>query len=169
MMHTSDKTLKPIRLLFVCLGNICRSPAAHAVMQYMVEEAGLTDCIEIDSCGVGNWHVGDLPDSRMRRHGAMRGYRIDHRARQFSQKDFDRFDRILVMDQDNYRAIISMASNDAEANKVTPMGNYLSPNGLYTTVPDPYYGGDKDFELALDLIEQGCRKLLSEIRQTYHL
>lgn len=103
MMHTSDKTSKPIRLLFVCLGNICRSPAAHAVMQYMVEEAGLTDCIEIDSCGVGNWHVGDLPDSRMRRHGAMRGYRIDHRARQFSRKDFGRFDRILVMDQKTTR------------------------------------------------------------------
>lgn len=164
MIHSTDTTTKPMRLLFVCLGNICRSPAAHAVMEYMVANEGLTDKIMVDSCGVGNWHVGDLPDSRMRRHGALRGYRVDHHARQFSQSDFGKFDRILVMDQGNYRAIISMARNANEVNKVVSLGNYLAPRCGYSTVPDPYYGGDRDFELALDLIEQGCRNLLDEIK-----
>ena len=106
---------KPKRLLFVCLGNICRSPAAHAVMEAMVAEAGLDDQIEVDSCGVGDWHVGQLPDSRMRRHGARRGYRVDHHARQFSAADFDRFDYIIVMDEGNYRAISAKARTQAQA------------------------------------------------------
>ena len=99
MTPASVDAPKPKRLLFVCLGNICRSPAAHAVMEAMVAEAGLNDQIEVDSCGVGDWHVGQLPDSRMRRHGARRGYRVDHHARQFSAADFDRFDYIIVMDE----------------------------------------------------------------------
>lgn len=165
MKYTTDKTGQPIRLLFVCLGNICRSPAAHAVMEYMVAQAGLADIIKVDSCGVGDWHVGQLPDSRMRRHGAKRGYRIAHHARQFSKEDFDRFDRILVMDDGNYRSITSMASSPEQIARVVPMGRYLDPTCGYDTVPDPYYGGDKDFELALDLIEQGCSNLLDEIRQ----
>lgn len=165
MKNVTDNSCKPVKLLFVCLGNICRSPAAHAVMEHMVAEAGLSSFIEIDSCGVGSWHVGQLPDSRMRRHGAQRGYRVDHRARQFSKEDFDNFDRIIVMDADNYRAVTSMASNPAQVSRVVPMGNFLEPDGGYTTVPDPYYGGDADFELALDLIEQGCHRLLADIKK----
>lgn len=107
------------RLLFICLGNICRSPAANAIMQKYVDESGLSDWFDIDSAGIGPWHVGQLPDKRMREHGARRGYRIDHIARQFdAAKDFDRFDYIVVMDEDNYRNITRQAQNEEDRKKV---------------------------------------------------
>lgn len=165
MTPTSVDAPKPKRLLFVCLGNICRSPAAHAVMEAMVAEAGLDDQIEVDSCGVGDWHVGELPDSRMRRHGVRRGYRVDHHARQFSAADFDRFDYIIVMDEGNYRAISAKARTQAQTDRILRMSDYLDADCGYDSVPDPYYGGDRDFELALDLIEQGCRRLLSQLQR----
>ena len=97
-----DKT----KILFICLGNICRSPAANAIMQKYVDDAGLTDKFYIDSAGIGPWHVGQLPDKRMRQHGARRGYRIDHIARQFDARhDFIDFDYIVVMDDENYHDI----------------------------------------------------------------
>lgn len=106
-IQTKDKT----NLLFICLGNICRSPAAHAVMQKMVDERGLGDTFEIDSAGIGDWHVGQLPDRRMREHGSRRGYRFDHRARQFDpHEDFARFDHIIVMDEENYRNVTGRAA-----------------------------------------------------------
>lgn len=153
------------RLLFICLGNICRSPAANAVMQKYVDEAGLTDQFEIDSAGIGPWHVGQLPDRRMREHGARRGYRIDHIARQFdAASDFDRYDEIIVMDEDNYRNITRQARNDADRKNVIRMADYFTKYKGCTSVPDPYYGAGKDFELALDLIEDGCRGLLGACR-----
>ena len=157
---------QPTKILFVCLGNICRSPAAHAVMQYMTEQTGLTDLIRIDSAGMGDWHVGQLPDHRMRRHGQLRGYAIDHRARQFCMADFDRFDRIVVMDDANYRAVAALAPSGEALSHVERMSAYLPEGCGYTSVPDPYYGGNADFELALDLIEQGCERLLHEIKKT---
>ena len=156
MTPASVDAPKPKRLLFVCLGNICRSPAAHAVMEAMVAEAGLNDQIEVDSCGVGDWHVGQLPDSRMRRHGARRGYRVDHHARQFSAADFDRFDYIIVMDEGNYRAISAKARTQAQADRILR---------ILAALDRPTAGGDRDFELALDLIEQGCRRLLSQLQR----
>lgn len=150
------------KLLFICLGNICRSPAANAIMQKYVDEAGLSDKFVIDSAGIGAWHVGQLPDKRMREHGARRGYRIDHIARQFdATKDFDRFDYIIVMDEDNYRNITRQARNDDDRKKVIRMANYFIKYKGRTRVPDPYYGDGEDFELALDLIEDGCRGLLA--------
>lgn len=150
------------KLLFICLGNICRSPAANAIMQKYVDEAGLSDKFVIDSAGIGAWHVGQLPDKRMREHGVRRGYRIDHIARQFdATKDFDRFDYIIVMDEDNYRNITRQARNDDDRKKVIRMANYFIKYKGRTSVPDPYYGDGEDFELALDLIEDGCRGLLA--------
>lgn len=155
-----DKT----RLLFICLGNICRSPAAHAVMQHQIDEKGLTELFEIDSAGIGNWHVGQLPDQRMRRHGAARGYRIDHHARQFkAEKDFDAFDYIITMDKENYRAITAMARSDEDKSKVVRMTEFISRHPEATSVPDPYYGGAADFNLALDLIEDGCEGILRHL------
>lgn len=152
------------KLLFICLGNICRSPAANAIMQKYVDEAGLSDKFEIDSAGIGPWHVGQLPDKRMREHGARRGYRIDHIARQFdATKDFDRFDYIVVMDEDNYRNITRQARNDDDRKKVIRMANYFIKYKGRTSVPDPYYGDGEDFELALDLIEDGCKGLLARL------
>ena len=152
-------------LLFVCLGNICRSPAAQAVMQKMVDDAGLSNRFYIDSAGIGAWHVGQLPDKRMCDHARRRGYRLTHRARQIDAKsDFGRFDRIVVMDEDNYRQVAGKARSTEEKAKVVRMADYFSRHAGERTVPDPYYGGPEDFELALDLIEDGCRGILAQCR-----
>lgn len=151
------------KLLFICLGNICRSPAAHAVMQHMVDKAGRSAQFEIDSAGIGGWHVGQLPDGRMRRCGRERGYRIDHRARQFSaRKDFPYYDAIYVMDEDNYRTVTARAEGEEEKAKVHRLADYLTEHHA-TTIPDPYYGGPEDFEYALDLIEDSCAELLRQL------
>lgn len=155
-----DKT----KILFICLGNICRSPAAHAVMQQKADEAGWGDMIFVDSAGIGPWHVGQLPDERMRRHGARRSYTIDHVARQFdASRDFDTFDYIIVMDDDNYKNICRQARNDNDRKKVIRMADYFVKFKGRSSVPDPYYGSGADFELALDLIEDGCEGLLHQL------
>lgn len=152
-------------LLFVCLGNICRSPAAQAVMQKLVDDAGLSNRFYIDSAGIGAWHVGQLPDKRMRDHARRRGYRLTHRARQIdAESDFGRFDRIVVMDEDNYRQVAGKARSAEEKAKVVRMADYFSRHAGERIVPDPYYGGPEDFELALDLIEDGCRGILAQCR-----
>lgn len=155
-----DKT----RILFICLGNICRSPAADAIMRKLANEAGMGSRIVVDSAGIGPWHVGQLPDRRMREHGRRRGYDISHIARQFdARRDFPTFDYIVVMDEDNYNAVSRQARDDGERRKVIRMADYFTKYKGRTCVPDPYYGGAEDFELALNLIEDGCRGLLSTI------
>lgn len=146
-------------ILFICLGNICRSPAAEGIMKAIVEERGLTDNFEIDSAGIGNWHVGQLPDSRMRQCGSEHGYNFNHHARQFQPSDFQRFDHIVVMDNDNYRAITTMASSQNDKDKVVRMADFLTAHREYTTVPDPYYGDASDFELVVTLLEDACSAL----------
>lgn len=159
-----------IKILFICLGNICRSPAANGIMQKMVDERGVTQNFYIDSAGIGNWHVGNLPDARMRRHGQLRGYDFNHHARQFdATSDFNNFDLIVTMDEDNYRTITRMANGDYERKKVVRMTNYLKRIPHATSVPDPYYGGESDFELALDLIEDGCENLLNELMESTYV
>ncbi len=149
------------KILFICLGNICRSPAANAIMQKYIDDAGQSGKFYIDSAGIGPWHVGQLPDKRMRQHGAQRGYNIDHIARQFDARyDFADFDCIVVMDDDNYRDICSKAHDSAERRKVIRMADYFVRYAGRNSVPDPYYGDGEDFELALDLIEDGCRGIL---------
>lgn len=152
-------------VLFICLGNICRSPAAEGIMKAMVEKAGLSDEFEIGSAGIGDWHVGQLPDSRMRKCGAAHGYCFDSHARQFQRADFHRFDTIVVMDNENYRAITSMASTQADKDKVVRMADFLTSHREYTTVPDPYYGDESDFELVITLLEDACHGLLDELNQ----
>ena len=117
------------------------------------------DCV-IDSAGIGPWHVGELPDRRMRRHGARRGYDISSRARQVTQQDFGCFDYIFAMDDDNVRALRRLARNDDDRAKILCTADFLSQHPLHTTVPDPYYGDDSDFELALDLIEDACEGII---------
>lgn len=153
-------------VLFICLGNICRSPAAEGIMKSLVEKAGKSDEFEIDSAGIGNWHVGQLPDSRMRKCGAEHGYRFDSHARQFQRSDFKRFDTIVVMDNENFRAVTSMAFSQADKNKVVRMANFLTSHREYTTVPDPYYGDESDFELVITLLEDACQGLLDELTMT---
>lgn len=162
MTTTSDNTTTQHRLLFICLGNICRSPAAEGVMKAMVHAAGLDSRFFIDSAGIGNWHVGQLPDRRMRERGAARGYSFDSHARQICTSDFSDFDLLLVMDSDNYRIVSSMAPDAASACKVRMLTDYLTKYNA-PSVPDPYYGDISGFDYALDLIEDACAGLLAEL------
>lgn len=153
-----------LRLLFICLGNICRSPAAEGIMKSMVKAEGLDSLIEIDSAGIGSWHIGQLPDLRMRKQGELAGYRFDSRARQFQKGDFARFDIIVVMDADNYRAISSMASSSKEREKIVYMADYLRHHQGQTSIPDPYYGDTADFKFVIELLEDACSTLLEEVK-----
>lgn len=151
-------------VLFVCLGNICRSPAAQAVMQRMVDERGLSDRFYIDSAGIGGWHIGDLPDKRMRVHARPRGYELTHRARKVRAGDFDDFDLIVGMDATNVDDLRYQAATIEQQDKVVMMGDYIRQfRNHYDYVPDPYYEGSEGFELVLDLLEDACRNLLDQI------
>jgi protein-tyrosine phosphatase len=151
------------RILFVCLGNICRSPAADGIMHRLVSLQGCSDEFVIDSAGIGSWHVGQLPDRRMRRHGERHGYCFDHRARQFSAADFDRFDLIAVMDAENYHDVSRQARSDADRRKIIRLSDFLTRHPGQTTIPDPYYGGDRDFEYVIELLEDACAALLQQL------
>ena len=155
--------IKKYSVLFVCLGNICRSPAAQAVMQHMVDERGLTDRFYIDSAGIGGWHIGDLPDKRMRVHARPRGYELTHRARKVRSADFEDFDLIVGMDASNVDDLCNLAMTLEQQDKVVMMGDYIRQYPNYDHVPDPYYEGSEGFELVLDLLEDACDNLLDRI------
>ena len=150
------------RLLFVCLGNICRSPAAEGVMRSVIQQAGLAGQIEVASAGTLDYHTGALPDERMRAAAGRRGYRLESRARQIAREDFSRFDLILTMDARNLRVVQDLAESDGERAKVVPFCNFCS-RFSDTEVPDPYYGGAEGFEHVLDLLEDGCKGLLEHL------
>lgn len=151
-----------MKVLFVCLGNICRSPTAEGVLRHKLRGAGLEDRVQVDSAGTGDWHVGKAPDSRTRQAAQRRGYDLSAlRARQVEVADFQRFDLILAMDQSNLRNLQSLRPADAHAD----LDLYLRRYELaLDEVPDPYYGGEDGFEQVLDLIEQASDELLMEIR-----
>lgn len=151
-------------LLFVCLGNICRSPAAESIMRYKLGQLGIGENdVIIDSAGIGSWHEGQLPDRRMRSHGADRGYDISSRARQVRQSDFDRFDLIIGMDHENVADLKALARKPEDMEKIVCMAGFLTSHKGYDTVPDPYYGGDRGFELVLDLIEDACDGIIKKL------
>ena len=150
-----------MRVLFVCLGNICRSPTAEGVFRRRVREAGLEERIHIDSAGTGGWHVGKAPDSRTCRAARLRGYDLSGlRARQFQREDFERFDLVLAMDHSNLRHIQAMRPATARAELDLFLRRY---DMTLDEVPDPYYGGEDGFEQVLDLIEGASDALLAEI------
>jgi len=148
-----------IRILFVCLGNICRSPAAEGVMRAVVGEHDDDSRWLIDSAGTGGWHVGDLPDKRMRVHARRRGYELTHICRQVRESDFDNFDLIIGMDDNNISTLRRMAPTPEAEAKVTPMAHFVTKAMRCYAIPDPYYEGAEGFELVLDLLEDGCRNL----------
>ena len=168
-MNSSNTDKKKIRLLFVCLGNICRSPAAEGIMKRNVAKNDLQDIIEVDSAGTSGWHEGDLPDERMRAHGERRGYDFSSRARKFRTIDFDRFDYIIVMDESNYNNVKSMASSSEQVEKIKMMTDYSVQNTNHSYIPDPYYGDAAGFELVLDLLEDANEGLLQEIKTKHSL
>lgn len=152
------------RILFVCLGNICRSPAAEGIMQQLIEEENLEDKIELDSAGLYSGHAGELPDQRMRLHANRRGYNLTHRSRPVKSYDFDEFDLIVAMDDSNYSRLKSLAPSVETEAKIIRMIDYVKGYPGYHSVPDPYYDGASGFELVLDLLEDGCRNLLETIK-----
>ncbi|MFI3324380.1 MAG: low molecular weight protein-tyrosine-phosphatase [Rikenellaceae bacterium] len=149
------------KILFVCLGNICRSPAADGVLRSMAAKVGRSNEFEIDSAGTYAGHAGELPDGRMRKAAAARGYNLDHRSRPVCLDDFLHFDRIIAMDDNNVEALRCMApSVEAEA-KIERFATLCTRHADVHFVPDPYYGGARGFDDVLDLMEDGCLTLLA--------
>ena len=150
-----------MRILFICLGNICRSPLAETILNAKLAAAGLH--AEVDSAGLIAYHAGEQADPRMRAHAARRGYNITHRARQITQTDFFRFDLIIGMDADNQRALQQLAPAQT-AHKIRTAVSYCDKFRHADAVPDPYYGGDAGFEYAIDLLEDACDGIIATLR-----
>ena len=158
MRHASNK----IRVLMVCLGNICRSPTAEAMLRRKVHEAGLDDRIEVDSAGTAGYHVGSPPDGRAIVHGERRGLKMKAlRGRKVSREDFDRFDFILAMDEENLSDLESIRPPAARATLALLMS--YAPHAGSKVVPDPYYGSADGFERVLDLVESACEGFLGSL------
>mgnify|MGYP001040521365 FL=1 len=154
-----------VKVLFVCLGNICRSPAAETIFQDKINKRGIAHRYKIDSAGLINAHAGNKADPRMRKHASQRGYDITHRARQFNPEiDFDAFDYIIGMDDSNIAALKSMTESKRKLAKISKMSDYCT---IFkeTEIPDPYYGGSEGFEYVLDLLEDACDSLLMKLEE----
>lgn len=155
----------PLRVLFVCLGNICRSPTAEGVFRHQIEQAGWQAMIEVDSAGTAAWHEGKAPDARSQQHARMRGYDLSAlRARQVNASDFTDFDHIVAMDSDNF-AELERLREGLGAAATAQLSRLLDhhPEHRGGDVPDPYYGGSDGFELVLDLIETASTQLLRSL------
>jgi protein-tyrosine phosphatase len=153
-----------VKLLFVCMGNICRSPTAEGVMRHLLREEGLEDEIVIDSAGTGAWHVGNPPDRRATAAARARGIALEGAARQVRPSDFEDFDLLLVADRENLADMRAIAPDEEARAKVRLLRSFDPAAHGDLDVPDPYYGGPDGFEDVLDLIEAACRGLLAEIR-----
>ena len=155
-----------MRILFVCMGNICRSPTAEGVMRRLVEQAGLADRVQVESAGTGGWHAGEPPDERATLAARRRGVRLEGAARQVRPSDFREFDLLIAMDRANLRELLAVAPDEDAAEKVRLLREFdpASSGAPDLDVPDPYYGGDRGFETVLDMVEAACRGLLDELR-----
>lgn len=152
-------------ILFVCLANICRSPAAEAIFRKMVTEIGMDGNFNIDSAGTGAWYEGEPADKRMQFHARKRGYQITHLARKFNpDEDFDKFDLIFGMDSEIIRSLKLLARNEEDKRKIVRM-THFSKQFNYPVIPDPYGGGEEGFELVMDLLEDACEGLIAYLKQ----
>jgi len=158
------KGMKKISVLFVCLGNICRSPAAEAIFQNMIKDKGIGNQFNVDSAGTGSWHVGKKADSRMRYAAKQRNINITSNARQIREDDFSKFNYILVMDNSNFNNVLALKNQvkGSDFAKIIRMQEFAS---IYTEkeVPDPYFGGDDGFDYVLDILEDSVSCFLKEI------
>ena len=159
MLQTKGKT----KILFVCLGNICRSSSAEGVMKQLIEQAGREDEFIIDSAGILSYHQGELPASRMRAHAARRGYDLTHRSRPVCTDDFYDFDLIIGMDDRNIDDLKDRAPSVEAWKKIHRMTEYCTKFTHADHVPDPYYGGAEGFEYVLDVLEDACAGLLEMV------
>ena len=154
-----------VRVLFVCLGNICRSPIAQGVFENVLRREGLEDEVFVDSAGTGTWHVGEPPDQRAQRSASSRGLDLSsQRARRIAPEDCENFDYVLTMDEENYHAVASLCRGSAV---VRPFLDFAT-DSPETEVPDPFYGGPEGFEHVLDLVEEASEGLIADIRE-HHL
>lgn len=162
MDNELNNTMKT-KILFVCLGNICRSPAAEEVLRTLARQRGVGTQVEVDSAGTYGGHAGDLADPRMRQAAARRGYRLTHRARRVTEEDFARFNMLIVMDDMNYESLHRLAPSRAAAQRIYRMTEFCRRHPDRSHVPDPYYEGHEGFELVLDLLEDGCEGILDAV------
>jgi protein-tyrosine phosphatase len=154
------------RILFVCLGNICRSPTSEGVMRALVREAGLEGSIELDSAGTGAWHVGNPPDERATETARARGIVLEGAAREVRRADFDDFDLVIAMDRKNLADLRRLAPDERARSRIKLLREFdpASVGGGDLDVPDPYYGGPRGFEDVLDLVHAACEGLLAQVR-----
>ena len=151
------------KILFVCMGNICRSPSAEAVFKGMAKIRGVEKLFKVDSAGTLAYHVGESADKRMKLHAIKRGYKLTSISRKFNPyKDFDSFDLIVRIDDENIQTLKSKARNEADLQKICKMTDFRKAWD-YDEIPDPYYGGNEGFELVLDLLEDSCEGLLEKL------
>lgn len=153
--------MKKIKVLFVCLGNICRSPLAEAILKHKIKERGLEARIEADSCGTSNYHIGDTPDPRTLANASKNGVRIDHCGRQLTVNDLEDFDYILAMDSSNFANIQRLLKDEKHKPKIQMMRDY-DPKGK-GDVPDPYYGGEKNFQEVFEILDRSMDVFLDKI------
>jgi protein-tyrosine phosphatase len=159
----ADTEHRGIGVLFVCLGNICRSPAAEGCFLHLVDEQRLQGSFHVDSAGTGHWHVGNPPDPRMREAADRRGLLLPSRGRQICAADLKRFDHILTMDNANLAAVRQLARGTAGTATIEPITRYCRRHRL-DEVPDPYYGGAEGFDHVLDILEDACEGLLESLK-----
>ena len=152
--------MSPHRLLFVCLGNICRSPIAQGVFAHVAAQAGKGDLFDLDSAGTGSWHIGNPPDARATAAALRRGIDLsDQRARQVGKQDFEAFDMVLAMDRTNLAELLDLVPQNCADKVQLFLGAAYDP--IQREVPDPYFGGEEGFEEVLNLVEAGSRELLA--------
>lgn len=164
MITSTPANNRPFRILFVCLGNICRSPAAEGIFKRIAAERGLH--VEVDSAGTSGWHEGEPADARMRRTAYHRGYNLTSISRPVRRSDFERFDLLVAMDDNNYQNLREMAMTKAHEDKIVRMADFLDRKD-YDHIPDPYYGGAEGFNLVIDLLEEASENLAGEIQDIY--
>lgn len=153
----------PYKLLFVCLGNICRSPSAEGIMNHLIREQQLGDQIQCDSAGTSSYHIGSAPDRRMTAAAKRQGIVLAGQARQFEAEDFERFDLILAMDKENYQNILRLDRHGDYGDRVKLMCSFCQHHRDHE-VPDPYYGGEEGFNYVIDLLKDACQGLLDHVQ-----
>ena len=156
-----------MRLLFVCMGNICRSPTAEGMMRHVLAEARLDSRVEVDSAGTGAWHVGESADARARAAARRRGIDLRSIARQVTREDLNSFDLVLAADAENERDLLRLAGEDPERRAKVRRLREFDPESVKAgdlNIPDPYYGGADGFDDVLDIVDAACRGLLAEVR-----
>jgi protein-tyrosine phosphatase len=158
--------MEKVRVLFVCLGNICRSPLAEAIFKEKVKQAGLEKWIEADSCGTSNYHIGGSPDPRTIANATKNGISIDHCGRQLDIEDLEKFDFILAMDKSNYKNILALAGSEAYQDKVMLMRDF-DPLAKGGEVPDPYHGGEQGFQEVFDILDRSMASFLEHLKKNF--